>query len=88
MKRIDELVRQVLYVKFWIGLFDQPYIGSGKDAHTIVSSALHQATALRASRECLVLLKNEKQMLPLADQYKRIAVIGPNANSKGYVPTH
>ena len=78
MKRIDELVRQVLYVKFWIGLFDQPYIGSGKDAHTIVSSALHQATALRASRECLVLLKNEKQMLPLADQYKRIAVIGPN----------
>ena len=86
MKRIDELVRQVLYVKFWIGLFDQPYIGSGKDAHTIVSSALHQATALRASRECLVLLKNEKQMLPLADQYKRIAVIGPNANSKGYVP--
>lgn len=27
-------------------------------------------------------------MLPLADQYKRIAVIGPNANSKGYVPTH
>lgn len=88
MKRIDKLVRQVLYVKFWIGLFDQPYIGSGKDAHTIVSSALHQATALRASRECLVLLKNEKQMLPLADQYKRIAVIGPNANSKGYVPTH
>ena len=88
MKRIDELVRQVLYVKFWIGLFDQPYIGSGKDAHTIVSSALHQATALRASRECLVLLKNEKQMRPLADQYKRIAVIGPNANSKGYVPTH
>lgn len=88
MKRIDELVRQVLYVKFWIGLFDQPYIGSGKDTHTIVSSALHQATALRASRECLVLLKNEKQMLPLADQYKRIAVIGPNANSKGYVPTH
>lgn len=88
MKRIDELVRQVLYVKFWIGLFDQPYIGSGKDAHTIVSSALHQATALRASRECLVLLKNEKQMLPLADQYKRIAVIGPNANSKGYVPIH
>lgn len=88
MKRIDELVRQVLYVKFWIGLFDQPYIGSGKDTHTIVSSALHQATALRASREYLVLLKNEKQMLPLADQYKRIAVIGPNANSKGYVPTH
>ena len=34
------------------------------------------------------MLKNEKQTLPLADQYKRIAVIGPNANSKGYVPTH
>lgn len=88
IERVNELVRQVLYVKFWIGLFDNPYIGSGKDANTIVSSDLHQAIALRASRECLVLLKNKDDMLPLGNRYKRIAVIGPNANSKGYVPSH
>lgn len=88
IKRVDELVRQVLYVKFWIGLFDQPYVGSVEKAEKVVSSEEHLQTALRASRECLVLLKNEKRMLPLEDKYKRIAVIGPNADSKGYVPTH
>lgn len=88
MERVNELVRQVLYVKFWIGLFDQPYVGDIKTVGEIVSSDAHQTTALRASRECLVLLKNDKQMLPLDNRYKRIAVIGPNARSRGYIPTH
>lgn len=88
MERVNELVRQVLYVKFWIGLFDHPYIGSAREACMTVSSDAHQAVALRASRECLVLLKNDKQILPLENHYKRIAVIGPNAQSRGYVPTH
>lgn len=88
MKRVDEMVRDVLYVKFWLGLFDQPYTGSAKEVEKVVSSPEHMDLALRASRECLVLLKNEKEMLPLKDKYKRIAVVGPNANTKGYVPTH
>lgn len=88
IERVDELVKQVLYVKFWVGLFDHPYVGSVDSVESIVSSASHQATALRASRECLVLLKNNEGMLPLAHRYKRIAVVGPNANSAGYVPTH
>lgn len=88
IERVDELVKQVLYVKFWIGLFDQPYTGSVRDAMKVVTSEEHQNVALRASRECLVLLKNEEEMLPLKDKYKRIAVIGPNADSKEYIPTH
>lgn len=88
VERVNELVRQVLYVKFWIGLFDQPYIGSAREACSIVSSNVHQGIALRASRECLVLLKNDRRMLPLENRYKRIAVIGPNAQSRGYIPAH
>lgn len=88
ISRVDELVRDVLRVKFWIGLFDQPYTGSPKEASKVVSSDEHAAIALRASRECLVLLKNENNILPLKDKYKRIAVIGPNADTKGYIPTH
>jgi len=88
INRINELVSQVLYVKFWIGLFDQPYTGSPELAEKIVSSDAHQQIALRASRECLTLVKNENAFLPLKNKYQRIAVIGPNADNPGYVPTH
>lgn len=88
MKRVDEMVRDVLYVKFWLGLFDQPYTGSAKEVEQVVSSAEHMNIALRASRECLVLLKNHEGLLPLGSKFKRIAVVGPNASTKGYIPTH
>ena len=88
MERVDELVRQVLYVKFWAGLFDNPYPGNGEEALKTVSCDAHQDVALRASRECLVLLKNDKHILPLENRYKRIAVVGPNARSKNYISTH
>lgn len=88
IERVNELVRQVLYVKFWIGLFDNPYTGSSKEITRVMSSKEHLDIALRASRECLVLLKNEQKLLPLENKYKRIAVIGPNADTNGYIPTH
>ena len=88
MKRVDELVRDVLYTKFWLGLFDNPYTGDTRNASQTVSSDKNLAIALRASRECLVLLKNQDAILPLGQKYKRIAVIGPNARSAGYIPSH
>lgn len=87
MKRIDELVGDVLYVKFWLGLFDNPYTGNPAEAQKTVASKEHLNIALRASRECLVLLKNQNNILPLKSNFKRIAVIGPNANENNYVPT-
>lgn len=86
--RVDDLVRNVLYVKFWLGLFDNPYTGSQERANEIVCSPTHLDIALRASRECLALLKNENNVLPLGTKYKKIAVVGPNANTNSYVPTH
>lgn len=88
VKRVDELVSDVLRVKFWLGLFDNPYTGSVENVEKIVSCDAYKEIALRASRECLVLLKNNNDILPLKDKYKKIAVIGPNADSKKYIPEH
>ena len=77
---LDERVRDVLRVKFKLGLFDHPYLESAAAAKELVNSAPHQAVALRAARESIVLLKNDRNTLPLSKQIKSIAVIGPNAD--------
>lgn len=89
MKTIDDRVRDVLRVKFLVGLFDAPYQMDLKAADEEVNSLKNQAVALQASREALVLLKNANQLLPLdKNSIKRIAVCGPNANDSAYALTH
>ena len=80
MKTLDDRVRDVLRVKFLIGLFDRPYIEDAKQTLAVVNSATHQRVALRAARESIVLLKNDQNVLPLSKQIKSIAVVGPNAD--------
>lgn len=80
MKTLDDRVRDVLRVKFLVGLFDRPYIDDAKQTKQIVNSNEHQHVALRAARESIVLLKNTANTLPLSKQLKSIAVIGPNAD--------
>ena len=80
MKTLDDRVRDVLRVKFLVGIFDQPYVADADATARIVNSAEHQAVALRAARESMVLLKNERNVLPLSKQITSIAVIGPNAD--------
>lgn len=77
---LNERVAEVLRVKFWLGLFDNPYRGDGKQAERIVHSKEHRAVALEAARQSLVLLKNDKEMLPLSKSVRSVAVIGPNAD--------
>ncbi|MBQ8471845.1 MAG: glycoside hydrolase family 3 C-terminal domain-containing protein [Alistipes sp.] len=77
---INDRVRDILRVKFWLGLFDNPYRGDGAEAERIVHCAEHQAVALEAARQSLVLLKNESGFLPLSKQVRSVAVIGPNAD--------
>lgn len=79
-RTIDERVRDILRVKFWLGLFDNPYVGSGEVAERVVHSEEHQAVALEAARQSLVLLKNDNNLLPLSKGLKSLAVIGPNAD--------
>ena len=77
---IDKRVAEILRVKFWLGLFDKPYRGDGKQAEQIVHSKEHQAVSLEAPRQSLVLLKNENKVLPLSKSVRSVAVIGPNAD--------
>ena len=82
VKILDDRVRDVLRVKFTTGLFDHPYIEDAHHTKSIVNSAENQQVALRAARESLVLLKNDRNVLPLSKQIKSIAVIGPNADDQ------
>jgi len=74
---LDEAVRRVLRVKFWIGLFDNPFVDPDY-AERINDCSEHRDLALRVARESIVLLKNEG-ILPLNKDIRSIAVIGPNA---------
>ena len=86
---INDRVRDILRVKFIVGLFDSPYQTDLAGADKEVEKAENEAVALQASRESIVLLKNESELLPLdINRIKRIAVCGPNANEEGYALTH
>jgi beta-glucosidase len=83
MKVLDARVRDVLRVKFSLGLFDHPYVDP-QHADDVVMSQKNMDVALRASRESLVLLKNETNLLPLKKSLKKILVCGPNASDPWY----
>lgn len=89
MSVVDDRVRDVLRVKFLTGLFDQPYQLDLRKADEVVDGILNNQTALQASRESIVLLKNDGGVLPLdISKLKTVAVVGPNADETGYASTH
>lgn len=89
MEIINERVRDVLRVKFLVGLFDQPYQLDLEKSDRIVNSAENQAVALQVSKESIVLLKNDNNTLPLdINKIKKVAVCGPNGDEKSFALTH
>lgn len=78
MSRIDDAVRRVLRLKYRLGLFETP-VYDHKD-FPLFGSDEHYQVAVQAAEESMVLLKNQNQILPLA-QGKKILLTGPNANS-------
>lgn len=76
---VDRAVGRILRVKFMLGLFENPYTDPGLAAR-VLNSAEHKELALQAAREAVCLLKNEGELLPLRQDLKSIAVIGPNAD--------
>ena len=91
---LNQRVRNVLRVKFWVGLFDHPYIGDAEKSVATINDPEHKAVSLQASQECIVLLKNtplpgeQDNILPLSKNLRSVAVIGPNANDASYSGTH
>ncbi len=81
-KEIDTAVKNLMKIRFQLGMFDSPEIVKYANIpYSANDSAENHKLSLQASRESLVLLKNEG-ILPLKKDIKTIAVIGPNANDK------
>jgi beta-glucosidase len=76
--QIDTAVRDILRLKFRLGLFDQPIPAPADAAPTAQSLEL----AERAATESAVLLKNEGGLLPLGDAVRTVAIVGPLADSR------
>jgi len=81
MRTIDEAVRRILRVKFRLGLFEHPYADEGREA-SVIFSAENRAAAREVAARSMVLLKNEREVLPLNKAARQIAVIGPLADSQ------
>jgi beta-glucosidase len=79
---IDARVRDILRVKYWLGLFDEPYRTQPEGVGRVVRSEAHRATAARADREAIVLLSNRNGALPLRSTIRKILVTGPLANDE------
>jgi len=77
---VDTAVLRVLRLKFALGLFEQPYAGEPATVDVAAESAAH-ALAREAAEASLVLLRNERGVLPLGASVRRIAIIGEDALS-------
>jgi beta-glucosidase len=82
-EQIDQAVSRILYAKFELGLFEDPYRYSDaqREEETIMKEEFLDL-ALEISKESIVLLKNEEELLPLSKDLNRIAVLGPLADNK------
>lgn len=78
METIDNAVRNILRLKFRLGLFDNPYVVTPQ---TVKYSEKHLQTAKTAAEQSVILLKNENQTLPFTDKIKTLAIIGPMADA-------
>ena len=76
METIDNAVRNILRLKFRLGLFDNPYVVTPQ---TVKYAEKHLQTAKTAAEQSVILLKNENQTVPFTDKIKTLAVIGPMA---------
>lgn len=85
MERLDDAVRRILRVKFMYGLFEKPRPANRKwSGSKSFGSKAHREVAREAVRKLLVLLKNEKDILPL-DKETRVLVAGKNADDTGHL---
>ncbi len=78
---IDEAVRRILRIKFRLGLFDRPYTDEAREPNSLLKPESISAAREIAGRS-MVLLKNERQTLPLDKNIRSIAVIGPLADDR------
>ncbi|MEO5777055.1 MAG: glycoside hydrolase family 3 N-terminal domain-containing protein [Flavobacterium sp.] len=80
---VDEAVRRVLRKKFELGLFDDPFKYCSKERQEKeLNNPEHTRIAREVASKSIILLKNEKNVLPLSKETKTIAFIGPMVKLK------
>jgi beta-glucosidase len=78
---IDQAVRRLFSARFKLGMFDPPdMVKYAQIPASEIDSPAHRELALETARKSIVLLKNQKNILPLSKTIKTLAVIGPNAD--------
>ncbi len=78
---VDEAVRRVLRIKLRAGIFENPYADEAREKATLLKPEFRAAAREIAARS-MVLLKNDRGVLPLAASITRLAVIGPLASDR------
>lgn len=78
VETIDNAVRNILRIKFRMGLFENPYVNTKKES--VLYADAHLKAARQAAIESAILLKNDNNILPLS-RSKKVAVIGPMADA-------
>src|SRR6266478_7689174 len=76
---IDEAARRILRIKFRLGLFEHPYTDEAREKGSLLTASNRAAARAIADRS-MVLLKNERESLPLNKALHSIAIIGPLAD--------
>ncbi len=80
-KEIDVAVKRLFTARFKLGMFDPAErVKYAAIPYSVVDSKEHKALALESARKSIVLLKNDRQLLPLKKDLGTLAVIGPNAD--------
>lgn len=77
-KVIDEAVRNILRLKFRLGLFENPYVVTDQ---SVKYAPEHLAKAKEAAEQSVILLKNADRVLPLSSHIRTLAVVGPMADA-------
>jgi beta-glucosidase len=78
---IDTAVRRVLRAKGALGLFDRPFADPERERRELLSDG-HRRAAREVAQRSIVLLKNDRDVLPLGEKVRSVAVIGPLADSR------
>ena len=81
-KEIDISLKRLFTIRFRLGMFDPPeMVKYAQIPISVLESQPHKDHSLKMARESIVLLRNEKNLLPLSKSIKKIAVLGPNADN-------
>ena len=82
-EQLDVSLRRLFMIRYRLGMFDPPsMVKYAQTPASALEAPEHKALALKMAQQSIVLLRNDKNVLPLSKKIKKIAVIGPNADNR------